>query len=128
MDLVRAFKKIPAGETGIPKTALTTLPGLFKFVRIPFGLSNATLNFQRFTHEVTRSSEDFYACLDDILVGGHSAKQHPAQLHALSDQLSVHDATINDWKYDLGKPSVTFLGQTDEVLAPFLDKVTAVWD
>ena len=46
IDLKNGYYQIPVASDDVPKTAVTTPFGLFEYMRMPFGLRNATPTFQ----------------------------------------------------------------------------------
>ena len=52
----------------IPKTAIITPFGLFKFLCLPFGLQNASQTFQRMMDRIFGDLPFCFVYLDDILV------------------------------------------------------------
>ena len=74
LDLMSGYWQVPVAEADTSKTAFVTPDGLYKFVRLPFGLNNAPSTFQRLIDRVLARLK-WQMCLvylDDVLVFGKS--------------------------------------------------------
>jgi hypothetical protein len=76
IDLRKSYHKIPMHPAYIPKTAIITPFGLFKFLRLTVGLRNAGSTFHRLMDRVLDSLPMVFVYLDDIMLASLSFWQH----------------------------------------------------
>ncbi len=68
LDLQKGYLQVPVAVKDIAKTVIITPFGLFEFTRMPFGLRNAGMTFQRLMDSVLGNLPFAFVYLDDILV------------------------------------------------------------
>jgi hypothetical protein len=76
LDLRKGYLQVPVAATDVPTTAIIMPLGLLEFLRMPFGLRNAGMTFQRLMDSLLGNLPFAFMYLDDILVASPSAAEH----------------------------------------------------
>lgn len=113
IDLSNAFFHIELDEDSRHLTNFFTEYGMFRCVRLPFGLCNAPDLFQEtLQQKVLGNCKGCKNFLDDVLVFGRTKEEHDANLAAVLSCLADHNVKLNDDKCVFGSQSVKFIGFT----------------
>ena len=115
LDLSSAYHQIPLTPESRELTAFT-VPGLglFQFTRIPYGLSQAGVTFQRLVDKVIGPELEPYAFsyLDDIIIATETYEEHLRWLEHVLKRIKEAGLTINREKSVFGKTEVSLI-ETD---------------
>lgn len=132
IDLQHAFNLVRIREGDEWKTAFRTRYGLFEYLVMPFGLSNAPSAFQALINDVLRDLLDIHVVvyLDDILIFSKNQSDHEAVVLDVLQRLRDAKLFASLDKCEFNKSSVEFLGfilSSDGIsMAP--DKLSTIAD
>ena len=112
LDLKAGYHQIVLEENSRNITTFCTHKGLFRYKRLPFGLSCASEVFQNAMQQALQGLDGVRNIADDIIVWGKNQAQHDKNLEALLQRLVVKKLTLNLEKCKFNQPSLWFYGYT----------------
>ena len=130
LDLSQAYQQIKLEETSKNYVVINTNKGLFRYTRLPYGVSSAPGLFQRAMENLLQGLPHVVVYIDDILVIGDSNESHLANLCEVLIRLEDAGLRLKKNKCVFMAPSVTYLGHKidGEGLHPIAEKKKAVND
>jgi hypothetical protein len=132
IDLRSGYHQIKIRASDIPKTAFSTRYGLYEYLVMSFGLTNAPAYFMYFMNSVFMPELDKFVVvfIDDILVYSKNEDEHTMHLHIVLQRLRDHRLYVNLYKCEFWLKQIKFLGHTisREGIAVDHDKVQEVME
>src|SRR5207245_4846294 len=112
IDLASRYWQIAMKEEDIQKTAFTCGYGLYEFVVIPFGLTNAPATFQRLMNHILMEYLDEFVVvyIDDILIYSKMFDEHLEHLERVFEKLREAKLMIKLKKCKFSEQNIEFLG------------------
>jgi hypothetical protein len=114
IDLRSGYHQIKIRASDIPKTAFSTRYGLYEFLVMSFGLTNAPAYFMYLMNSVFMPELDKFVVvfIDDILVYSKNEEEHVGHLHVVLQRLREHRLYAKLSKCDFWLKEIKFLGHT----------------
>jgi hypothetical protein len=92
IDLCSGYHQIKIRASDIPKTAFSTRYGLYEYLVMSFGLTNAPAYLMYLMNSVFMPELDKFVVvfIDDILVYSRNKEEHAGHLHVVLQRLREH--------------------------------------
>jgi hypothetical protein len=132
IDLRSGYHQIKIRASDIPKTVFSTRYGLYEYLMMSFGLTNAPAYFMYLMNSAFMSELDKFVVvfIDDILVYSKNEDEHTRHLHIVLQRLWDHHMYAKFSKCDFCLREIKFLGHTisQDGIAVDPEKVQEVMD
>src|SRR6187551_691185 len=112
IDLRSGYHQMRIRPSDIPKTAFTTRYGLYEFLVMSFGLTNAPAYFMYLMNSVFMDYLDKFVVvfIDDIMVFSKNEEEHEEHLRLVLQRLREHQLYAKLSKCEFWLKEVAFLG------------------
>ena len=128
LDLTQAYHQMEVEEESQELLTITTHKGLYRYCRLPFGVSSAPAVFQRTMEQILQGIPGVVVFIDDIELTGETEEEHLHRLDQVLERLEEHGLRLQKSKCDFMKDSVEYLGHIidKDGLHPLPGKVKAI--
>ena len=128
LDMSQAYLQLPLDEESKEYVTVNTHKGLYRYNRLPFGISSAPSIFQRTMETLLQGIKGVLVYIDDILVTGPTLEEHLSTLDKVLEKLGTAGLRLNKPKCFFLQPSIEYLGHIidKDGLHPTEEKVRAI--
>ena len=127
LDLSQAYLQLPVDDDSKDLLVINTPKGLFRYNRLPYGVSVAPAIFQSVMDRILHNLP--VACyLDDILISAATVEEHDVLVEKVLQRLQDAGIHLHEEKCQFGQRQVEYLGHIIDAtgIHPTKDKVRAV--
>ena len=112
LDFLSGYWQIEMSEESRHLTAFSTPKGHYEFLRMPFGLSNAPLTFQRLMNNLFAGilGRSVHIYMDDLIICSKDAESHLLKLKEVLDRLRSAGLKLKLTKCNFCRSKIKFLG------------------
>lgn len=133
LDMATGFHQIPLDQDSVPLTGFVTSEGHYNYLKMPYGLANAPVVYQRIIAKTLREfieSGDILVYIDDVLILSKTVDQGLVLLRKVLDTLTSAGFSINLKKCSFLATEIEYLGRTisEGQVRPSHEKVRALID
>jgi len=109
LDCNSGYWQIPVANEVRDKTTFVCHQGVYRYIRLPFGLSNTPATFQRAIDMILGGLQG-KSCLEDIIVFSQSAGEHLEHLREVFTALCGAGVSLKAKKSHMFQNEVEYLG------------------
>ena len=128
LDLSHAYQQVLLDESSREYVTINTHLGLFRYLRLPYGVASAPALFQETMDKILNGLDHVGCILDDIIITGVDDDEHLRNLEAVLQRLNDMNVKLNASKCYFMKDEVEYFAfrVTKEGIEPSERKVEAV--
>ena len=128
LDMSQAYQQVELEEESTKYTVVNTHKGLYRYNRLPFGITSAPATFQRVMEGLLGNISGVIVYLDDVLITGKTDEEHLKTLDTVLTRLKEAGLRLKKMKCSFMADSVTYLGHRIDAqgLHPLQEKVEAI--
>ena len=110
IDLKCAYQQILLDDKAQELCTINTHKGLFRYSRLPFGVSSSPAIWQRFMEQVLSGMTSICVMLDDALITGQDDEEHMKNLEEVFQRFLMYGLHIKKEKCTFLQPTVKYYG------------------
>ena len=126
LDLSQAYQQLKLDAESQKYLVINTHKGLFRYTRLPFGVSSAPGIFQKAMETLLQGISHVSVYIDDILITGETETDHLQTLERVLERLAKAGLRAKKNKCKFMVPSVDYLGY-ESTLMVFVRTPTRCW-